>query len=104
MAEKENYIRKLIAEEGLSLRDFASKIKMPYSTLTTILNGSIDKAALENAFKICKGLDITIAQLDNLNFKDDKIERELLKTFRELNEHYKKIALEQMKILRDNQK
>lgn len=104
MAEREQYIRMLIAEKGMTLKEFSQKIGMKYTTLTTILNGSIGKASLENVYKICEGLEITTAQLQKNKLHDDALERELIKTFRELNDIYKKILIEQAKVLKNNQK
>lgn len=61
--KREEYIKSLIKEKGYTIKDFAKKIGMPYSTLLSILNNSVGGAALDNVFKICNALDITVDEL-----------------------------------------
>jgi len=63
-------IRKLIKSKGLSQRKFAENINMPKSTLTSILQRGVDNSGLENVKKICKGLDITIGELEEMAEKE----------------------------------
>ena len=62
---REDYIRSLIKSSGCNLKEFAAKIHMPYTTLLSILNGSIGGAAMDNVLKICRALDMTVEDLDN---------------------------------------
>lgn len=62
---REDYIKHLISEKGFNIKSFAAEIGMPYSTLLTMLNGSIGGASVDNVIKICKGLNITISDLQN---------------------------------------
>ena len=48
------------------MKDFAKIINMPYTTLLSILNGSIGGAAMDNVLKICGALNIRIEDLNNL--------------------------------------
>lgn len=61
---REKYLKKLIKENGLTVKEFAKSIEMPYSTLLTMLNdGKVGNAAVDSVIKICKGLNITIQEL-----------------------------------------
>lgn len=60
---RKQYLKLLIRNKGLSIKEFAKQIDMPYSTLLSILNGSIGGAAVDNVAKICFGLDISISEL-----------------------------------------
>lgn len=60
---REEYIKHLISQSGHNVKSFAASIGMPYSTLLSMLNGSIGGASIDNVIKICKGLDITINDL-----------------------------------------
>lgn len=60
---REQYLKFLIKNKGLTIKEFAKQIDMPYSTLLSILNGSIGGAAVDNVAKICFGLDISISEL-----------------------------------------
>lgn len=59
----ENQLKNLILSKFKSLREFAIKIDMPYSTIDTILKRGLDKASIGNVIKICKSLNISA---DNL--------------------------------------
>ncbi len=61
--KREEYIKQLISQKGYNIKSFAASIGMPYSTLLTMLNGSIGGASVDNVIKICKGLQITINDL-----------------------------------------
>ncbi|MBQ7478807.1 MAG: helix-turn-helix transcriptional regulator [Selenomonadaceae bacterium] len=64
---REDYIRTLIKSHGYTLKDFAKMIHMPYTTLLSILNGSIGGAAMDNVLKICQALNIRIEELNQLS-------------------------------------
>lgn len=64
---REIYLKNLIKNNGFTIKEFAQNIDMPYSTLLTMLNeGKIGNAAVDNVIKICKGLDITIQDLQSV--------------------------------------
>lgn len=64
---RESYLRKLILENGFTVKDFAQSINMPYSTLLTMLNDEkIGNAAVDNVIRICQGLGITIQDLQSV--------------------------------------
>ncbi|MVB11360.1 hypothetical protein CAFE_20740 [Caprobacter fermentans] len=60
---REQYLKLLIRNKGLTIKEYAKQIGMPYSTLLSMLNGSIGGAAVDNVAKICFGLDISISEL-----------------------------------------
>ncbi|WP_312644799.1 helix-turn-helix transcriptional regulator [Hydrogenoanaerobacterium sp.] len=87
---REQYIKRLIKENGYTLKDFAQQIGMPYSTLLSMLNGSIGGAAIDSVLKICRGLGITISNLqqhvqnfdENDRFGITEAERRLITQYR----------------------
>lgn len=69
---REDYIKKLISENGMTIKDFAAKINMPYSTLLTMLNEHrIGRASVDNVIAVCKGLDISINELQTVLASDN---------------------------------
>lgn len=70
---RELYLKKLIADKGHTVKSFAEEIKMPYSTLRSILNSSVGGAAIDNIIKICKGLGITISELQECGLENNAI-------------------------------
>lgn len=59
---REEYLKQLILEDSGTLKDFAQKIKMPYTTLHSILK-NVGGAAIDKIFKICEGLGINADDL-----------------------------------------
>lgn len=103
---REDYIKMLIKNDDLTIKEFAQKINMPYTTLLSILKGSIGGASIDNVMKICEGLHITIEELQrNFNAADSNasLEAELIKLFRTLNSDNKNLAITQIKALSDYQ-
>ncbi len=68
---REEYIKNLIKKRGLTAKDFAKEIDMPYTTLLSILNRSIGGASVDNVIKICNGLNIKVDDL-NLSKLEEK--------------------------------
>ena len=65
---REKYLKNLIKQNGLTIKGFAQSIDIPYSTLFTMLNDEkLGKAAVDSVIKICKGLNITIQDLQTAN-------------------------------------
>lgn len=99
---REDYIKSLIKSHGYNLKEFSTQIQMPYTTLLSILNGSIGGAAVDNMLKICYALHIKIEDLDQLETdagmvtknQDDEadVDAYLLKLIRDLSTE-KRIAL-----------
>ena len=71
LMSREDYIKALIKSHGYTMKDFAKIINMPYTTLLSILNGSIGGAAMDNVLKICGALNIRIEELNNLAANDE---------------------------------
>ena len=67
---REEYLKSLILEKGYTVKGFASEIDIPYSTLLSMLNGSLGGAAVDSVIKICKGLNISINDLQNCGIKN----------------------------------
>ena len=69
----ENKIKDIIIDKYGSVKRFANKIDVPYTTIDTILKrGMLNSNAL-NVIKICKELNIDVDELANnkLVFKGD---------------------------------
>ena len=83
---REIYLKNLIKNNGFTIKEFAQKIDMPYSTLLTMLNeGKIGNAAVDNVIKICKGLDITIQDLQSVQETTSSDTEHLVLTEHEAN-------------------
>lgn len=64
---REQIIQRLIKEQGYSLRAFAEKCDIPYTSLYTILNRTgIGKTSVDVVIAICHGLGITVDELENM--------------------------------------
>ena len=59
----ENKLKDLILSKYKSLREFARKIEMPYSTFDTILKRGVGNANILNILKICNELNISADKL-----------------------------------------
>lgn len=103
--KREDYIKNKIFENGYTVKSFAAKIEMPYSTLLSILKGAIGGAAVDNVIKICNGLGITIQELQSVDAHLDSVkagkvaettetlsteEKEHIKKYRLLDQHGQK--------------
>ena len=100
---REDYIKSLIKAQGYTLKAFAQEINMPYTTLLSILNGSIGGAAMDNVLKICHALRIHMEELERISEAmtsdaasssgpDEEVDEPLLKLIRQLPMD-KKLAL-----------
>lgn len=64
---REEIIEQLIKEQGYSLRAFAEKCDIPYTSLYTILNRTgIGKASVDVVIKMCHELGITVDDLEKM--------------------------------------
>ncbi|WP_295280754.1 helix-turn-helix transcriptional regulator [Veillonella sp.] len=61
---REEFLKQKIAEHG-TMKEFAQKINMPYTTLFSILK-NVGGASIDNILKICAGLNIKADTLNNL--------------------------------------
>ncbi|MGL5439990.1 MAG: helix-turn-helix domain-containing protein [Filifactoraceae bacterium] len=65
--KKAKLIKQMINDSGMSLKTFAIKADLPYTTLYSMLERGISKASVCNAIKICKVLNISVEQLDDIS-------------------------------------
>lgn len=63
---REDYVKTLIKARGYTFKAFAREINMPYTTLLSILNGSIGGAAMDNVRRISHALGFTIEELNQI--------------------------------------
>lgn len=61
----ENELKSLILSKFGTVKDFALKCGLPYSTVDTILRRGINKASVSSVIAICKALDISTDALAN---------------------------------------
>lgn len=59
----EEQIKELIINKYGSVRQFALKINIPYTTIDSILKRGIDNSNVSNVIKMCKALNISIDKL-----------------------------------------
>lgn len=59
-------IADMIDENWSSRKKFAESIEIPPTTLQSILQRGVGKASIDNILKVCKGLGITIEQLEDM--------------------------------------
>ncbi len=63
---REQYIKDLIRQNGLTIKEFAQQINMPYSTLLSVINQSIGGTSIDNCLRIYNGLHITLNDLQDV--------------------------------------
>lgn len=64
--EKARILEQLIKEQGYSLKAFATKCGIPYTTLYGIMKNGVGRASVDNVIQICKTLGITIEDLESM--------------------------------------
>ena len=89
----EEKIKKLIIEKYGSIRQFALKIDVPYTTVDTILKRGIDNSNVGNVIKICKTLGLSV---DKSIEKKDLILDTNIDEKKQFSEEEKKEALKQV--------
>ena len=67
---REDYLKQLIIEDSGTLKDFAKKINMPYTTLYSILK-NVGGASIDNIIKICKVLGVSADELAKMDGVED---------------------------------
>ncbi len=65
--EKAKILEDLIKKQGYSLKAFAAKCDMPYTTLYGIMKNGVGKATVDNVIIICQNLGITIDELEKIS-------------------------------------
>lgn len=90
-------IKKLIKEKGTNTKAFAEKIGLPYTTLRSMLERNIGNASVDNVIKVCRGLGISVEELErmaneNINTENNEKLPELTeKDERDIQKQLKKI-------------
>lgn len=74
-------IESMIDEKWKSRRRFAEHIGIPPTTLQSILKRGVGNASIDNVIKICKGLGITIEQLEEMSKEEVNVIGEDLGTY-----------------------
>lgn len=69
----ENKIKKIILKKYPNLKLFAEEIKIPYTTLVTMLNKGINRSSVDNVIKVCKALGLNINALADEALKPDPL-------------------------------
>lgn len=64
-------IAEMIDRNWSSRKKFAESIEIPPTTLQSILQRGVGKASIDNILKVCKGLGITIEQLEGMAEKSE---------------------------------
>ena len=80
---REEIIERLIDAKFGSKRQFAESIGLPATTLQSILKRGVGKASIDNVVKICRGLGITIEDLEKMaenGIEEDIKEEDRIKT------------------------
>ena len=89
---REDYIKSLIKSHGYTLKAFSQQISMPYTTLLSILNGSIGGAAKDNVLKICNALSVRIEDLEQISETGTLTGRRWKKEAADVDEHLMKLV------------
>ena len=63
----EEELKKLIIDKYGSIRQFALKINIPYTTIDSILKRGIDNSNVSNVIKMCKELKLSVDKLVDEN-------------------------------------
>lgn len=64
--EKAKILEKLIKEQGYSLKAFAAKCGIPYTTLYGIIKNGVGRATMDNILIICRCLGIKVEELEEM--------------------------------------
>lgn len=98
---KEEYVKSMISQSGLTVKAFAESVGLPYTTLLSMLSRGLNGASLSNVQKMCAGLSITVNDL--LAVEDDTIttepfvfsdfEKQIIEKYRETPEMHAAIGV-----------
>lgn len=72
--ERARVIKELIEKSGLTQKAIAVKAGIPYTTLRSMIERGLAKAAVENVIKVCAALGITVEEMDQMAFGSKKEE------------------------------
>ena len=106
MESTETRLKNLICEKFSSVKDFASRIDVPYTTLDSILRRGVENANVRNIIKICDALDIDVDALAagqlkskiKLPFNFSPAEQEHVKKYRTLDRYGKEAVDSVLKV------
>ncbi len=68
--EMAKILESLIREKGYSLKSFAAKCGIPYTTLYGIIKNGVGKASVNNIIVICRNLGIKVEELEEMSGKN----------------------------------
>lgn len=63
---REEVIKNLIRQKGMSVKTFSEFAGIPYTTLHSMLDRGIGKAAVDNVLIVCKALGVTVEEIENM--------------------------------------
>ena len=72
--EKAKILEQLIKKQGYSLKAFAEKCGIPYTTLYGIMKNGVGRASVDNVIQICKHLGIKIEELESMANGESSVE------------------------------
>lgn len=61
-------LRELIQKENLSIRDFAAKVELPYTTISNILNDSSRNPSFKTMVQIAVKCNIKLEELYQIKY------------------------------------
>lgn len=70
---RESYVKQLIKLQNMSVKEFARSVEIPYTTLLGMLKNGLGGAAVDSVIKVCKGLDITVDDLNKVKDAQEPI-------------------------------
>lgn len=70
--EMAKILKTLIKTKGYSLKSFALKCGIPYTTLYGIIKNGVGKASVNNVILICRNLGITVEELEEMAGENEK--------------------------------
>ncbi|MFB0842918.1 helix-turn-helix domain-containing protein [Paenibacillus oleatilyticus] len=69
-------LREILAERGISQRQFALSMNMRIATINHLCSNSVDRVYIRTLEQICEALDITVDQLVvSVNEKEDAADK-----------------------------
>ncbi len=72
MMSAEEKLKKYILRNYRSVMDFSNKCNIPYTTVVSILNKSINRASVTSIIQICDCLEISVDELVKGNIVQNK--------------------------------
>lgn len=98
---KTEMIKEMILDTKMSMKSFADKAELPYTTLRSILDRGIENASINNIIKICNALSISIDKLYSVDTVTSLSydQRNILSLYNNLNDCGKKEASKRLEEL-----